>query len=274
MRWLRATSQKLEDVLTELHDKHCILPGAVLYMIAEEWHYIHQFKNRSQDEIDRLAPLEKTLSDNRGREIKKSLKILKAAILEIEKWKPMIWSLYNVDWSKLAVTARFYSDINSQMMIEELNHLEHNVRQLNRTKPGRPQLTRLRKCARNLAAFFRQFIEGRPCHEYTATILAKSFPAVAQWCSHDNIRKLIDRGPPDLPGPNLIRDYAFALQRRDPEYTEHFRQLDDQFQTARKDPERQQKLIQKRQHLIEKELKAPTRNGHKKKKTPTPLLSV
>jgi hypothetical protein len=113
--WLRATSQKLEDVLTELHDKHRILPGAVMYIIAEEWHYIHQYNSRSQDEIDRLAPLEKTLSDNRGREIKKSLKILKAAILEIEKWRPMIWCLYNADWSKVAVSGRFYSDINSQM---------------------------------------------------------------------------------------------------------------------------------------------------------------
>jgi hypothetical protein len=174
--WLRATSEKLENVLTELYDKHCTLPGAVLYMIAEEWHYIHQYKNRSQEEIDRLAPLEKTLNDNRGREINKSLKILKAAIVEVEKWKPMSWSLYKVDWSMPAVTDRFYSSINSQMMIEELNHLEHNVRQLGRTKPGRPQLTRLRKCARNLAAFFRRFIEGRPCHEYTATILARTSP--------------------------------------------------------------------------------------------------
>jgi hypothetical protein len=35
----------------------------------------------------------------------------------------MIWGLFNLDWTKPAVTMQFHETINSNLIIEELNRL-------------------------------------------------------------------------------------------------------------------------------------------------------
>jgi hypothetical protein len=252
--WLHKTASNLKAVLADLYDRHKILPAAVLHLLAHEWWFCYQTREATEEGRE----LEKILSDPRGRLIDRSVKTLDAAIREVETWKPVMWGILNIDWTKPALTMEYHDKIDSRILIKDLTRLRDNIVQLRKKikKKGQRPKVQARRLARNLAALFRKF-SGGPRYKEIAEIFSLTWPE--EWKrpksnNADTMENLVNDGPPQLPGPNFPLNYAVALQTRDPEYAEHWRQR-EKVKAALKGGQEQKKAMAERRRLFEQEMK-------------------
>jgi len=206
--WLKEAAKKLDVPLRKLHDERLISPDAVLSILGDTMEKLGRSNDLAEvgEVYGRLVAIgatptkrgvknaktnlkKKLLLRLRGARQKryrtKDLRVIDDFLSLVETWRGIDLRLIVLGWKvpEFGVLRR------------EILALRWIIEHIPGQRPNRPPELEMRRCARNLAAFFRE-VTGVPLYERIGEIMSLAFPkhwARTRWGGSVSRQQEIDR---------------------------------------------------------------------------------